>query len=337
MRLEEGKSISNKEVWRDLSGTIRCPGDNCPQKACDETCPIWLNTIAASSYASGEVRLALMLLEKAGKIAPDFYDAWNNMGAMFGQLGNYQEAYDSYLKAHEIKPEKNQPILGLVLSSCDLKFYEECLRWCDEYDKISSDHRCDVVRAKAKEALGEARNLLQTAPSEYSPITLCSWLLEEGKKAGFINDEKSFPQIPEIMFQANSVVLQLQSEMREIAPDEFSIITPVWATYAALGAVRFWNDDWNTLKANGILPTLTGQRGLNEMDEFVTDYIGWEFGSEKSEKFISHIRALALAAFSRINELTKDDSESAPDAFVNMLMAFFFYGMIIEMTELGMN
>lgn len=332
------KKQPSSVVWRDASGNIRCLGDDCPQKACDDTCPIWLSTMAASMSAIGEIQHALSLLEKASKIAPDFYDAWNNMGAMHGQLGNYQQAHDCYLKAHKIKPEKFQPLFGLAMSSRDLKQYDECLRWCDEYDKLFSDHRCDDVRAAANNALkrGAAPGNDSSSQHGFSPVTICSWLLEEGKKAGFVRDDKAFPNIPEIMSQARPVVLQILTEMKKASPNNFLSLTPCWAAYAAMGAVRFWYDDWDTLKKIGIYQSLTAPRGFDEMDEFVSDYIGWKFGSKKSEDFVQHIRLLGITTLARISKENHDDSNTMA-AYVSMLMAFFYYGMIIEMNELGMR
>ena len=147
------KNTGTTPVWRDNKGIIRCLGDNCPQKKCDETCPIWKQTIAAELMQRGSAIKALEVMESVVDIAPDFYDAWNNMGAVHGQLGSYQNAYDCYLKAHELNADKTQPVFGLALSSRDLKLYEECILWCDLYDKLTDDHRCDAVRSVAVSAL----------------------------------------------------------------------------------------------------------------------------------------------------------------------------------------
>ncbi len=142
-------------VWRDKNGTIRCLGDNCPQKKCDDSCPIWKQTIAAEMMKRGAAAKALEVMEEIVKIAPDFYDAWCNMGTIHGQYGSYQKARDCYLKAHDLKPEKLQPVFGLALSSRDLKMYEECIRWCDLYDKLADDHRCDEIRGVAVAGLSQ--------------------------------------------------------------------------------------------------------------------------------------------------------------------------------------
>lgn len=340
MAFLNGKNKQQKSaVWRDRSGNIRCLGDSCPQKDCDDSCPIWLSTMAASMLAIGEMNSALSSLEKASIIAPDFYDAWNNMGTIYGLQSNYKKAYDCYMKAHEVMPSKFQPVFGLALTSRDLKLYEECIRWCDEYDKLCSDNRCDDIRATANSALSR-----KAAPSEsqsphgvYSPAEICLWLLAEGKTAGYVEDEKAFPNIPEIMSQARHVVMQILDETRKASPQSFGWLSACWSVYAAMGAVRFWYDDWDRLKKTGIYESLTAPRGIEEMDEFVCDYIGWMFESEKSKEFASHIRRLGITAFVKISKQIDDDFESKMNAYINMLMGFYYYGMIIEMNELGMH
>ena len=75
------------------------------------------------------------------------------LAMVYGKQGQYQKAYDCYTKAHELSPERPAPVLGLGLASRDLKRYEECLKWCDEYDKLSNDHHLDNARRDAQAAL----------------------------------------------------------------------------------------------------------------------------------------------------------------------------------------
>jgi len=151
------QSIGNGVVWRDATGNITCPGDNCP-KDCDDSCPIYLNTQAAMMLSLGENSKAIPIFNRMLEIAPDFYDAWNNLAAVYGGQGNYQKAKECYSKAHDLKPDRPAPVFGLALVNRDLKNFEECLKWCDVYDRLANDHRCDSVRATAKQALGSTGN-----------------------------------------------------------------------------------------------------------------------------------------------------------------------------------
>ena len=148
------KSKGGKVVWRNAQGIITCPGDSCP-KNCDDTCPIYLNTQAAMLMSIGQGVKAIPLYKKALEIAPDFYDAWNNLGGIYGGQGEYQTAYDHYAKAHECNPQKPNPVFGLMLTSRDLGKYEECIKWCDLYKTLSRDGRDVPIRNEALAALGQ--------------------------------------------------------------------------------------------------------------------------------------------------------------------------------------
>lgn len=148
------KKDDGKVVWRNAQGIIACPGDSCP-KNCDDTCPIYLNTQAAMLMSIGQGVKAIPLYKKALEIAPDFYDAWNNLGGIYGERGEYQTAYDHYIKAHEYKPQKPNPVYGLMLTSRDLGLHEECIKWCDLYKTLSRDGRDVPIRNAALAKLGK--------------------------------------------------------------------------------------------------------------------------------------------------------------------------------------
>ena len=134
---------NKNEYWRNENGVISCPGDDCPKENCDDTCPIWNNTTAGSLFAIGNPEKALAELDKAVKTAPDFKDAWVNMGACYGSRGQYQKALEAYQKAYDIDNEYKNAIFGLALCNRDLGNYEESLKWCRLYRSKFSDNALD--------------------------------------------------------------------------------------------------------------------------------------------------------------------------------------------------
>lgn len=147
------KRPTNKVVWRNVNGQIACPGDACPQN-CDNTCPIYLNTQCVMLMRMGANDKALDLYKKALEIAPDFYDAYNNMAGIYGGQGRYQEAHACFMKAHQLNPVRPNPIYGLALCSRDLNRPEECIKWCEEYRRRATDNRLDDLYNEMKAKLG---------------------------------------------------------------------------------------------------------------------------------------------------------------------------------------
>ena len=79
------KPTQNKPVWRDTSGKINCPGDNCSQE-CDDRCPIWLNTRALEKLMCSQPETAISYLKQAIEIAPDFADSKEKLAQRFDLL-----------------------------------------------------------------------------------------------------------------------------------------------------------------------------------------------------------------------------------------------------------
>ena len=93
-----------QKYWLADNGTVRCLDDRCPQE-CDMECPIYLNTIALECLQADNFREAGTYLEKAVKIEPTFGEAWNNLAACYGQMGDHQKAYDAYEKQEAKKQQ----------------------------------------------------------------------------------------------------------------------------------------------------------------------------------------------------------------------------------------
>ena len=149
------KKGPSREVWRNERGEIACTGEYCPD-GCMETCPIHMHTLAMALLRIGQPEKAASLYRKALDIAPDFYDAWNNLGMIYGGMGSYRKAHDHYARAHTLKPQKPNPVFGLMRSSLDLGQYEECISWCDLYQTLSFDGQDRPIRDEANKRLGRA-------------------------------------------------------------------------------------------------------------------------------------------------------------------------------------
>ena len=59
---------------------------------------------AIEDSADGNYERAIERLELALEMAPEFYDAWINLGGLYDRLGRYEDAKTAYMKASETNP-----------------------------------------------------------------------------------------------------------------------------------------------------------------------------------------------------------------------------------------
>ena len=221
------KNKSNTPVWRNVNGQIVCPGDACG-KECDDTCPIYLNTQCLMLKRIGADDKALELYKKALTIAPDFYDAYNNMAGIYGSQGRYQEAYAHFLKAHEINPVRPNPIYGLALCCRDLGRTEECLKWCEEYSRRSTDNRlADLYEEMKAKVGGQTEEVCNVEGNDYEVIKAgdeWSMVMKEGCYF-FIDEYEEYATTPRGVALKTSyldLAERILEDLDTYGPDDFS-------------------------------------------------------------------------------------------------------------------
>lgn len=90
--------------------------------------------------------------------------------------------------------------------------------------------------------------------------------------------------------------------MRELAEENASgqniLVTAFrFSACAGMGAVYLWHTNWTLLQRKGIVEALESPRGLENMDEYVTDIIGIGWGTKKSDDLVEHLHLLVVPLF----------------------------------------
>ena len=314
-------------VWRDQAGKITCPGDACPQKECDDTCPIWLKTIAHGLTRIQEYDKAIETYKEALKIAPDYYEAQNNLGTTYGMSGQDQKAYETFLAVHKANPRYANALQGLIVAETNLGMREEALAHCDELDQLPG---CDSRQLREKLQPREESN-------NDSYMKIASELLEIGKEEGFIPQGNSFPHVPELIMMCTGTCRQLIEEIRAYGKTDpnanVSRLSLMWCAYAGMGAVYHWHFNWGELSKDGVFNTLVNERGIEDMDEYVHDCIGKPYSSKEGQQLVSHLRFMADK---RLYHLASQKILDFPH-FLESAKAMYVYGMVFELHELGMH
>ena len=223
---------------------------------------------------------------------------------------------------YEIEQREKEAILELTESI----YTNEIL--VDRIQRNSDSHFITMM----EERLG-----MDHSPTEKyrSAITIVMELLEDEHTKTIMDYRGGFPNIPEIMVQADSVCEDLfDSLKKEIENTEtFITLTPLWCAFAGMGAVALWNENWPRLRDNGIIPLLTAERGYFAMDEFVMDYIGIGWDSEECKSVSGVLRAFAIKGASE----SIIDGDFRIQTYCEHLKAMYYYGMVFEMSRLGMH
>ena len=138
------------KYWLAADGSVKCPGDSCSMD-CDMRCPIYAQTLAMRHMMKNEFAEAAKKLQKAVEIEPSFADAWNNLAAAYGQMGNHREAYNAYKKSYELMQKPN-PLYGMAVATKNMKDYPLAMQFAKNYvSKFGSDDRIKSLMAEISE------------------------------------------------------------------------------------------------------------------------------------------------------------------------------------------
>lgn len=198
----------SQKYWLTEDGTVRCLDEACPQE-CDMGCPIYLQTLALECYQKNHFPEAASYLEKAVTIEPRFAEAWNNLAACYGQMGQHQRAFDCYLKSYEILAKPN-PLFGMAVAMKNLGNYPQATQYAKLYEhKFGSDDRiiavlADIAERKMEKAVGgnaptpagNAKAMESDPAREYGRLFLLL-LDEETRGQGYSELEKLESRFPE--------------------------------------------------------------------------------------------------------------------------------------------
>ncbi len=120
-----------EKYWMAEDGKVRCLNNDCPE-TCNMSCPIYVQTIALERLMMNDFKNAAALLNKAVEIEPTFADAWNNLAAAYGQMGDHKKAYEAYEHSFNLLVKPN-PLYGMAVASKNMKNYKLAKQYVEVY------------------------------------------------------------------------------------------------------------------------------------------------------------------------------------------------------------
>lgn len=148
-----------------------------------------------------------------------------------------------------------------------------------------------------------------------------SLLLDFGTNAGYLSQPK-YIFVPEVIVLAPKICPRVHEMITRIAVNPMASCG--FCAYAAIGATYLWQNDFERFQKEDVLKILTKPRGIDCMDEYVTDLTG--FNHKEIEE---HLQAAAV--------VTVGNTPDAANHFGQCLETMFKYGMTLEMNKLGLK
>lgn len=279
-----GKKKYSETPWKTATGEYKCQSEVCPPDMCGSgKCPLDVYTNAMQKAQEGDVEGAMRLMAVVLAMAPDFAEAWFNVGCLYGNIGDHTRARDAFRTALRLKPEYPQAKAALDRAECHV---------CGGVEGVKSIRYMDILDR----------------------------LLDEAVRLGDMR-EKIVKHVPELICCGDDLGRRLLQGLREDAEangmeqdlyrDYQTAV--VWSVYAGFGAVLEWNADWPGLKAAGLVEKLTAERGFYAMDEYVVEmFVGERYDTDAGivppacKTFSDSITRYAQVAISQVMEACQE-------------------------------
>ena len=144
-------------------------------------CPEALHFYGFLSHQKGDHEAAIHLIEQALIEAPDYWDAYNNLGNIFVDLKQFERAISAYDKALSLNPNNATPYSNLGLAYKKLGDFAKAAEAYSQalyhlpYDPKRYQDLCRILylQGKTEEAIPLVKQWLEYDP--HNPLALHSW------------------------------------------------------------------------------------------------------------------------------------------------------------------
>lgn len=323
--------------WRDRHGAIVCKGNKCIMSQCGEDCPVWLNDQGVSYIENGQKESALRMFENAIALAPDFAKAWSNIGQVYWESRQYVLAKDAFSRAYSLSHEP-KALFGLTVSNRDCGYYDEALRYCEEYRTKFPDGRMDDIYIELVECLKKdlVLSMLRASIDKL-----------HGKHQISTTQDK-IPSIPDVIAFASPTCAKIYAKYYENrGKGSYSSLSYSDNVYmicgcAGISAVYLWKKDLLSLEKEGLYQTLTHGSTLDSIKGRAIELMF----PDSRFRYTGHsaLEAIFDSRLHDMDDVCKKESENPKydrfgQAFKEQLRCetMYFIGMIYAMEKLEMR
>lgn len=130
--------------WRDEEGRICCDKESCGHK-CSKDCPIYLNKLGKEKYDEYNRDEAIELFNRAVFLAPDFAEAWSNLGYAYLDSQKYNDAYEAFCEAEEYGPNNERTMYGEIVSFSKVGRQKEARVLFEKYKRLFPEENAETL------------------------------------------------------------------------------------------------------------------------------------------------------------------------------------------------
>lgn len=138
------KNAEYQGYWRDEKGEICCTMDCCAHD-CTEDCPIYLNKLGKEKYDEYNRDEAILSFKRAVFLAPDFAEAWCNLGYAYLDSQKYKDAYESFCESEKYKPNNARIMYGAIVSLSKVGRQKEAQDLLEKYQRLFPNKNSETL------------------------------------------------------------------------------------------------------------------------------------------------------------------------------------------------
>ena len=160
------KGAELQGYWRDANGSVRCIKTIC-QHTCNNDCPIHLNDCGKIKFDAYNLNEAVELLQRAVFLAPDYAEAWCNLGYAYLSLQQYDEAYESFCEAEKYAPNGEYALQGEIITLAKIGRIKDAQEKLETYQKLFADRDSSSLSRIIAENKPKNEQQLRVTDEEY--------------------------------------------------------------------------------------------------------------------------------------------------------------------------
>jgi tetratricopeptide (TPR) repeat protein len=158
-----------QDYWRDQVGRIICDKKAC-QQVCSKDCPIYLNNCGKDKYNEYSWSEAIALLKRAVFLAPDYSDAWRNLGYAHLNSQQYTDSYESFCEAEKNATNNEQTMHGKIISLAKIGRYKEAQDMLVKYQNLFPNKDSSNLTRIVSEELSKVEEKAAMTDNEYLKV-----------------------------------------------------------------------------------------------------------------------------------------------------------------------